>query len=135
MLFSSVSGFNLMKRIFRYICGITSHGICFSIHSNFTFKAYNDSDWYGCLGTSRCIVFFLCIRRLKYYLLGSSDTSNHFSEFHKSNVQNRTLSDTAAEITWLTNMFGWHLCSSDSLELCCNNLLTLYLFADLALHK
>ena len=45
----SVSDFNLLKRILRYLKGTLPMGINFTHDTDFTLRAYSDSDWGGAL--------------------------------------------------------------------------------------
>uniref|UniRef100_A0A1J3DVR4 Putative mitochondrial protein n=1 Tax=Noccaea caerulescens TaxID=107243 RepID=A0A1J3DVR4_NOCCA len=49
----SVSDFNLLKNILRYIKGTVTMGINFSKDADFVFIAYSNSDYAGCPRTRR----------------------------------------------------------------------------------
>ncbi|KAG3092999.1 hypothetical protein PI125_g16979 [Phytophthora idaei] len=36
-----------VKRIFRYLQGTKTHGICFKPRDNMDFRGYSDADWAG----------------------------------------------------------------------------------------
>ena len=49
----SITDFNHLKRILRYIKGTVTMGVSFSRHTDFSVTAFSDSDWGGCPSTSR----------------------------------------------------------------------------------
>ena len=49
----SVTDFNHLKRILRYIRGTSTMGISFNNDSACVLRAYSDSDWAGCKVTRR----------------------------------------------------------------------------------
>lgn len=49
----SVSDFNLLKRILRYVKGTTEMGISIKKATYSTLVCYSDSDWAGCKATRR----------------------------------------------------------------------------------
>lgn len=49
----SVSDYQLLKRILRYVKGTTGWGITLNRDTDFTIRAYSDSDWAGCPHTRR----------------------------------------------------------------------------------
>jgi len=95
----SVSDFNLLKRILRYIRGTTKLGINFTSETDFAVRAYSDSDWGGCSSTRHStggICTFLGPNLISWSSLKQNSVSRSSTE-----AEYRSLSETATELHWI----------------------------------
>ncbi|KAG7594152.1 Reverse transcriptase RNA-dependent DNA polymerase [Arabidopsis thaliana x Arabidopsis arenosa] len=130
----TLADFNLLKRIIRYIKGTLDYGISFTPDTDFTLRAYSDSDWAGCQDTRRSTGGFCTF--LGTNIISWSAKRQPTVSRSSTEAEYRCLSDTAAEIIWLKDLLlniGMPL--SQAPELYCDNLSAVYLSANPALHK
>lgn len=126
--------FHLLKRVLRYLRGTTNLGLSFDSTSASIIKAYSDSDWGGCPDTRRSTGGFCTF--LGSNLISWSAQKQQSVSRSSTEAEYRTLSDTAAEIVWLTNiMTGIGIPQNSPPELFCDNLSAVYLSATPAMHK
>lgn len=130
----TVADFTLLKRIIRYVKGTIDYGISFTANTDFTLKAYSDSDWAGCQDTRRSTGGFCTF--LGSNIISWSAKRQPYVSRSSTEAEYRCLSDTAAEITWLKDMLlDIGMPVSLPPELFCDNLSAVYLSANPALHK
>lgn len=96
--------FHLFKRVLRYLRGTTDLGISFDSTSDSTVKAYSDSDWGGFPDTRRSTGGFCTF--LGSNLISWSAQKQQSVSRSSTEAEYKTLSDTAAEIFWLTNIIN-----------------------------
>lgn len=85
----TVSDFNLLKRILKYIKGTVKMGISYNISSPSVLSAYSDSDWGNFMGQNLI-----------------SWSSKKQPTVSKSSVESeyRSLSETASKIKWISSV-------------------------------
>lgn len=130
----TVSDFTVLKRILRYIKGTIDYGISFSSDTDFTLRAYSDSDWAGCTGTRRSTSGFCTF--LGSNIISWSAKRQPSVSRSSTEAEYRALSDTAAEIIWLKDLLlNIGISKTPPPELYFDNLSAVYLSANPALHK
>lgn len=95
----SVSHYNLLKRILRYVKGTVTMGISFNKHSDFKITAHNNSDWGGCPSTSRSTGGLATY--LSSNLISWSSKRQFTISKSSTEAEYRSLSETTSELTWL----------------------------------
>ena len=95
----SVSHYNLLKRILRYVKGTVTMGISFNKHSDFKITANNNSDWGGCPSTSRSTGGLATY--LSSNLISWSSKRQFTISKSSTEAEYRSLSETTSELTWL----------------------------------
>lgn len=131
---TKVADFNLLKRVLRYVKGTITMGLHFRSDSDSTLKAYCDSDWAGCNETRRSTGGFCTF--LGSNLISWSAKRQDSVSRSSIEAEYRCLSDTAAEIIWITDMLkelGFPLVKPA--EAYCNNLSAVHLTSNPVLHK
>ncbi|XP_013615307.1 PREDICTED: uncharacterized mitochondrial protein AtMg00810-like, partial [Brassica oleracea var. oleracea] len=98
----TLSDFMLLKRILRYVKGMLTHGINLSKDTDFTLRAYNDSDWAGCHHTRRS-TSGLCTY-LGSNLISWSSKKQPTVSRSSTEAEYRALSETAAELSWMCSI-------------------------------
>ncbi|CAB78644.1 retrotransposon like protein [Arabidopsis thaliana] len=141
----TVSDYNLLKRILRYVKGTLSMGIHFSKHSDFqlrvytekdpafSLRAYSDSDWGGCKDTRRSTGGYCTF--LGTNLISWSSKKQPTVSRSSTEAEYRSLSETAQEMTWICHLLrelGIPLPVTP--ELYGDNLSSVYLTANPAFH-
>ncbi|XP_019090126.1 PREDICTED: uncharacterized protein LOC109128370 [Camelina sativa] len=129
----SVSEFNLLKRILRYIKVTTTMGVSFSRQTDSKLRVYSDSDYSGCPSTSRSTGRF-CTFLGRNMISWSSKKQQTMS---KSSIEGeyRAMSEATSEITWIVNLLhdlGIQLPATP--ELNCDNLSAVYLTSNPSFH-
>ena len=92
----TVSDFDLLKRILRYVRGTTDMGINFTKETDCVVRAYSDSDWGGCPSTHRStrgFCTFLGSNLISWSSLKQPSVSRSSTE-----AEYRSLSQTATEL-------------------------------------
>ncbi|KAL0842944.1 hypothetical protein Bca101_016189 [Brassica carinata] len=126
--------FQLLKRVLRYLRGTTNFGISFYSDTDFTVRAYSDSDWGGCPDTRRSTGGFCTF--LGSNIISWSAQKQQSVSRSSTEAEYRTLSDTAAELVWLINLMREiGIPHTAPPELYCDNLSAVYLSATPAMHK
>lgn len=100
----TVSDFNLLKRILRYLKGTINMGVSFESDTNSQLRAYCDSDWAGCQDTRRSTGGFCTF--LGSNLISWSAKKQDSVARSSTEAEYRTLSDTAAELEWIVGMLN-----------------------------
>lgn len=99
MHFPTVSDYTLLKRIPRYVKGTITMEISFNKDTDFTLRAYSDSDWADCKTTRRSTGGFCTF--LGNNLISWSTLKQQMVSKSSIEAEYRSLSDTPSEITWL----------------------------------
>ncbi|XP_019085066.1 PREDICTED: uncharacterized protein LOC109126262 [Camelina sativa] len=129
----TVSDFNLLKRILRYIKGTTTMGVSFARHTDSKLRVYSDSDYSGCPSTSRSTGGF-CTFLGRNMISWSSKKQQTVSK-SSTEAEYRAMSEATSEITWIVNLLhdlGIQLPATP--ELNCDNLSAVYLTANPSFH-
>lgn len=100
----TVSDFNLLKRILRYLKGTINMGVSLESDTNSQLRAYCDSDWAGCQDTRRFTEGFCTF--LGSNLISWSAKKQDSVARSSTEAEYRTLSDTAAELEWIVGMLN-----------------------------
>lgn len=130
----SVSDFNLLKRILRYIRGTTKLGINFTSETDFAVRAYSDSDWGGCSSTRRSTGGFCTF--LGSNLISWSSLKQNSVSRSSTEAEYRSLSETATELHWIGSvMRELGIPMKTTPELYGDNLSSVHLTANPAFHK
>lgn len=98
----SMSDYNLLKRILRYVKGTVTMGISFNKNTDFALISYSDSDWGGCGETSRSTGGFNTF--LGSNLISWSSKKQTTVSKSSTEAEYRSMSETASELTWLCNL-------------------------------
>ncbi|XP_033147559.1 uncharacterized mitochondrial protein AtMg00810 [Brassica rapa] len=130
----TVSDFDLLKRILRYVRGTTDMGINFTKETDFVVRAYSDSDWGGCPSTRRStggFCTFLGSNLLSWSSLKQPSVSRSSTE-----AEYRSLSETATELHWIGSvMRELGIPMQTTPELYCDNLSSVHLTTNPSFHK
>lgn len=130
----SISDYRLLKCILRYVKGTIDHGINFAQDTDFTLRAYSDSDWAGCPHTRRSTGGF-CTFLGSNIILWSSKKQPTVSR-SSTEAEYRSLSETASELSWICSVMreiGVPVLITP--ELYCDNLSSVHLTANPTYHK
>lgn len=100
----TLSDFNLLKRILRYVKGTITMGIFFKTDTDSQLRAYCDSDWAGCQDT-RCSTGGFCTFLGSNMISWSAKKQDSVAS-SSTEAEYRTLSDTAAELEWIVGMLN-----------------------------
>ncbi|KFK30733.1 hypothetical protein AALP_AA6G020200 [Arabis alpina] len=126
--------FKLLKRILRYVKGTLTMGISFSKNTDFTLRAYSDSDWVGCTVTRRSTGGYCTF--LGNNLISWSSKKQDTVARSSTEAEYRALSEAAMEITWLCIvMKELGIPLKHTPELYGDNLSSVYLTANPTYHK
>ncbi|KAG7593481.1 Reverse transcriptase RNA-dependent DNA polymerase [Arabidopsis thaliana x Arabidopsis arenosa] len=129
----SVSDFNLLKRILRYLKGTLTMGVSFSSETDSVLRAYCDSDHAGCKETRRSTGGFCTF--LGSNIISWSAKRQESVARSSTEAEYRTLSDTAAEMSWITAVLKQiGLPQEKTPEVYCDNLAAVFLSANPVLH-
>ncbi|CAA7025129.1 unnamed protein product [Microthlaspi erraticum] len=129
----TVSDYNLLKRILRYVKGTITMGINFSKGTNFTLRAYSDSDYNGCPVTRRSTGGYCTY--LGANLISWSCKKQETVSKSTTEAEYRAMSEAASEITWINAVLkelGVPVMTTPKLY--CDNLSAVYLTANPAFH-
>ncbi|XP_019089081.1 PREDICTED: uncharacterized protein LOC109127930 [Camelina sativa] len=130
----TVSDFGLLKRILRYIKGTLHMGLYLRKSSNLSLSAYCDSDHAGCKKTRRSTTGFCVL--LGPNLISWSARRQETVSNSSTKAEYRALTATAHEITWLSFLLrDLKISQQFPTLLQCDNLSTVYLSTNPALHK
>lgn len=130
----SVSDFNLLKRILRYLKGTLPMGINFTHDTDFTLRAYSDSDWGGCSSTRRSTGGFSTF--LGSNLISWASQKQPTVSRSSTEAEYRSLSETATELAWICHVLReLGIPQPVTPELYCDNLSSVHLTANPAYHK
>ncbi|XP_019100800.1 PREDICTED: uncharacterized protein LOC109132832 [Camelina sativa] len=130
----TVSDFNLLKRILRYIKGTSTMGISFDRYSDSKLTAYSDSDYAGCEKSSRSTGGFCTFlgRNMISWSSRKQDTVSKSS----TEAEYRAMSEATSEITWFVNLLqDLGMQTTATPELFCDNLSAVYLTANPSFHS
>lgn len=130
----SVTDFNHLKRILRYIRGTSTMGISFNNVSACVLRTYSDSDWAGCKVTRRSTGGFCTY--LGQNLISWSSRKHPTVSKSSTEAEYITMSETASEITWMCSVLrqlGVPLPHTP--ELYCENLSAVLLSENPAFHS
>jgi len=129
----TVSDFNLLKRILRYIKGTVKMGIRYNTHSPSVLSAYSDSDYANCKDTRRSLGGY-CTFMGQNIISWSSKKQPTVSR-SSTEAEYRSLSEAASEIKWMSSILREiGVALPDTPELFCDNLSAVYLTANPAFH-
>lgn len=130
----SVSDYNFLKRILRYVKGTADWGIDFNRDTDFTVRAYIDSDWAGCQTTRRSTGGFCTF--LGSNIISWSSKKQLTVSRSSTEAEYRSLSETASELSWLCSiMREIGIPVNVTPELYCDNLSSLHLTTNPTYHK
>lgn len=96
---SSVSDFNMLKRILRYVKGTTEMGVSIKKDTDSTLICYSDSDWAGCHTTRRSTGGFCTF--LGQNIISWSPRRHEIVSKSSTEAEYRTMSLAASEVVWL----------------------------------
>lgn len=96
----TMSDFNLLKRILRYIRGTAQYGIHLFKHPSLSLSAFSDSDWAGCHDTRRSTTGFCTLLgpNVVSWCAKRQPTISRSS----TEAEYRALAQTACELTWMS---------------------------------
>ena len=130
----TVSDFHLLKRILRYLKGSIQMGLYLESDSDSQLRAYCDSDWAGCQDTRRSTGGFCTF--LGSNLISWSAKRQDSVTRSSTEAKYRTLSDTAAELEWISGMLKTlGINQRIVVEVYCDNLSAVHLTANPVLHR
>lgn len=130
----NVADFHMLKRVLRYIKGTLTMGLHFYSNSNSSLKAFCDSDWAGCSETRRSTGGFSTL--LGSNLISWSAKKQDSVSRSSAEAEYRCLSDTAAEISWISEVLSeLGFPATKPAEAYCDNLSAVHLTANPVLHK
>lgn len=130
----SVSDFNLLKRVLRYLKGTMKMGLQIEADSDTRLRAYCDSDWAGCQDTRRSTGGFCTF--LGSNLISWSAKRQDSVARSSTEAEYRTLSDTTAQVAWISLMLtSIGVSLTDPAEIYCDNLSAVHLTVNPVLHK
>ena len=130
----TVSDFHLLKRILRYLKGSIQMGLYLESDSDSQLRAYCDSDWAGCQDTRRSTGGFCTF--LGSNLISWSAKRQDSVARSSTEAEYRTLSDTAAELEWISGMLKTLGINQRIVaEVYCDNLSAVHLTANPVLHR
>lgn len=130
----TVSDFQCLKRILRYVKGTVSMGLTLYTDIDSTLRAYCDTDWADCHETRRSIAGFCTF--LGCNLISWSAQKQDSVARSSTEAEYRTLSDTASEISWITAVLAeMGLKHVRPAEAYCDNLSAVHLTANPVMHK
>ncbi|KAG7539479.1 Ribonuclease H-like superfamily [Arabidopsis suecica] len=129
----SVSDFNLLKRVLRYLKGTVKMGLTLTPETDSTLRSYCDSDHAGCKETRRSTGGFCTF--LGTNIISWSAKRQPTVARSSTEAEYRTLSDTAAELSWISALLKEiGLPQEKTPEIYCDNLSAVYLSANPVLH-
>ncbi|KAG7584280.1 Reverse transcriptase RNA-dependent DNA polymerase [Arabidopsis suecica] len=129
----SVSDFNLLKRVLRYLKGTLKMGLYLTSETDYTPRAYCDSDHAGCKQTRRSTGGFCTF--LGSNIISWSAKRQPTVARSSTEAEYRCVSDTAAELSWIgALMKEIGLPQTNIPEIYCDNLSAVYLSANPVLH-
>lgn len=130
----TLSDFNLLKRVLRYLKGTISMGLTLISDTDSTVRAYCDSDWGGCRDTRRSTGGFCTF--LGSNIISWSAKRQDSVARSSTEAEYRALSDTAAELHWIDAMLrDFGVQQTVPAEAYCDNLSAVHLTANPVLHK
>lgn len=124
----------LLKRLLRYVRGMTSLGLHLRPSTKLAMTAYTNADWAGCPDTRRSTSGF-------YVFLGDSLVSwpsKRQPTVSRSSpeVEYRAVANAAAECIWLRQLLDKLQCSiSKATVAYCDNVKAVYMFSNPIHHK
>lgn len=125
--------FVILKRILRYIKGSVEMGLYLTSDSDSTLRTCSDSDWTGCRDTRRStggFCTFLGSNLISWCAKRQPTVSRSSTE-----AEYKSLSDTAAELTWISNLLcGLGVPQDKPAEMYCDNLSAVHLCANPIFH-
>ncbi|XP_035845798.1 uncharacterized mitochondrial protein AtMg00810-like [Helianthus annuus] len=130
----TVSHFQSVKRILRYVKGTIAFGLCFSKPTTTKLVGYSDADWARCIETRRSTYGY------SIYLGGNlvSWSAKKQPTVSRSSCESeyRAMANTAAEIIWLTHLLReLHALPVDRPTLLCDNKSAIFLSQNPVSHK
>lgn len=130
----SVADFSNLKRILRYVKGTLQYGINLTGDTDFTIRAYSDSDWSRCKDTSRSTGGFCTF--LGKNIISWSAKKHPTVSRSSTEAEYRTMSYAAEELKWLSCLLGeMGLSQTVPPELYCDNMSACYLTANPTQHN
>ncbi|XP_019099649.1 PREDICTED: uncharacterized protein LOC109132480 [Camelina sativa] len=130
----TISDFQLLKRILRYIKGTVRMGINLSSNSASNLTAFSDSDYAGCKDTicSTCgFCTFLGTNIISWSAKRHPTVSKSSTE-----AEYRTMSEVASEIKWISSLLrDLGVAQPHTPEIFCGNLSAIYLSTNSSLHS
>ncbi|KAJ9550336.1 hypothetical protein OSB04_014381 [Centaurea solstitialis] len=131
----TISHFQIVKRILRYVKGTMSFGLTFSRRkSPSTLLGYSDADWARCLETRRSTYGYSIFlgRNLVSWTAKKQPTISRSS----CESEYRAMANTAAELIWITHLLKeLHFLPSVHPTLLCDNKSALFLTQKPVSHK
>ncbi|CAA7036250.1 unnamed protein product [Microthlaspi erraticum] len=130
----TVSDFNLLKRILRYIKGTINMGLHIKKDKKMVLHAYCDSDYAGCKDTRRSTSGFCTM--LGSNLISWSAKRQQTVSKSSTEAEYRALTAAAQEITWLSFLLrDLGVEQKEATVLKCDNKSAVYLSTNPALHN
>ena len=130
----TISDFQLLKRILRYLKGTINMGLTLQSDIDSTLRAYCDSDWAGFNTTRRSTGGFSTF--LGANIISWSAQKQDSVPRSSTEAEYRLLSDTAAELSWIDAVLAeMGLRHIRPAEVYCDNLSAVHLTANPVLHK
>ncbi|XP_022004279.1 uncharacterized mitochondrial protein AtMg00810-like [Helianthus annuus] len=130
----TISHFQSVKCILRYVKGTLAYGLTFSKPLTTTLVGYSDADWARCIETRRSTYGY------SIYLGGNlvSWSAKNQPTVSRSSCESeyRAMANTAAEIIWLTHLLRkLHALPMDRPTLLCDNKSAIFLSQNPVSHK
>ncbi|XP_019096533.1 PREDICTED: uncharacterized protein LOC109130896 [Camelina sativa] len=130
----TVSDFQLLKRLLRYVKSTVRMGINLYSNSASNLTAFSDSDYAGCKDTRRSTGGFCTFlgTNIIYWSAKRHPTASKSS----TEAEYQTMSEVASEMKWISSLLrNLGIAQPDTLELFCDNLSAIYLSANPTLHN
>lgn len=130
----SMSDFQLLKRILRYLKGTLDYGVNINAETHSTLVCYSDSDWTSCKDTRRSTGGFCTF--LGSNIISWSAKRHETVSKSSTEAEYRTMSSAASEVAWLQNLLQiMGLEQKITPLLLCDNLSAVCLSANPMFHK
>ncbi|KAI3719151.1 hypothetical protein L6452_20045 [Arctium lappa] len=130
----TVSHYQEVKRILRYLKGTLAFGLTFSKLSHTSLLGYSDADWARCLETRRSTYGYSIF--LGGNLVSWSAKKQPTVSRSSCESEYRAMANTAAEIVWITHLLReLHALPPDRPTILCDNRSALFLTQNPVSHK
>lgn len=130
----TVTHFQAVKRILRYVKGTISFGLHFTRPCTSTIIGYSDADWARCLDTRRSTYGYSIF--LGGNLVSWSAKKQPTVARSSCESEYRAIANTAAEIVWVTHLLReLHALPPDRPTLLCDNKSALFMTQNPVSHK
>ncbi|KAK1424395.1 hypothetical protein QVD17_19724 [Tagetes erecta] len=130
----TVSHFQTVKRILRYVKGTLAFGLMFTQPPSFSIVGYSDADWARCIETRRSTYGYSIF--LGGNLVSWSAKKQPTVSRSSCESEYRAMANVAAEIVWITHLLReLHALPTDPPTLLCDNRSALFLSQNPVAHK